>query len=82
MLAGAPAAAPDAAIDRQRLMAQIAGALAQLPHDQQVAFAMCDLEQLPGVDVARALGIPEGTLWRRLHHARKAMRTALEQGER
>ena len=77
VLAGAPAAAPDAAIDRQRLMAQIAGALAQLPHDQQVAFAMCDLEQLPGVDVARALGIPEGTLWRRVFHARKALREAL-----
>lgn len=77
-----PDATPGAAIDRRRLMAQIADALAQLPHDQQVAFALCDLEQLPGVDVARSLGIPEGTLWRRLHHARKAMRAALAELER
>ncbi|MBK9031936.1 MAG: hypothetical protein IPL61_11520 [Myxococcales bacterium] len=43
---------------------------------------MCDLEQLPGVEVARALGIPEGTLWRRLHDARKAIRVAVEGGRR
>jgi len=81
-LAGAAATTPDATIDRRRLMAQIAEALARLPHDQQVAFAMCDLEQLPGVEVARSLGIPEGTLWRRLHHARKAMRAALAGSDR
>jgi len=68
---------PDATIERRRLMARIADALAQLPHDQQVAFVMCDLEQLTGVEVARALRIPEGTLWRRLHQARKAMRDAM-----
>jgi len=65
---------PDAAVEQRRLIAKIADALAQLPHDQQVAFALCDLEQLPGVDVARALRIPEGTLWRRLHQARRAVR--------
>lgn len=69
---------PDAIVDRKRLLAQIGDALARLPHDQQVAFIMCDLEQLPGVDVARALDIPEGTLWRRLHHARKAIRAAVD----
>jgi RNA polymerase sigma-70 factor (ECF subfamily) len=66
-------------IERRRLMAKIADAIATLPHDQQVVFAMCDLEQLQGTDVARALGIPEGTLWRRLHHARRAIRAALEE---
>jgi RNA polymerase sigma-70 factor (ECF subfamily) len=64
-------------VDRRRLLARIAAAVAELPHDQQVAFIMCDLEQLPGVDVASALDIPEGTLWRRLHHARKAVREAV-----
>jgi RNA polymerase sigma-70 factor (ECF subfamily) len=67
---------PDERVDRQRLLARIAQALTALPHDQQVAFVLCDLEQLPGVEVARALGIPDGTLWRRLHHARKAVRAA------
>ena len=70
--------APDAQVERREQLAQIARALAALPHDQQVAFILCDLEQLPGVEVARALDIPEGTLWRRLHQARKALRVALE----
>ena len=68
----------DAKVDRKRLLAKIREALDALPHDQQVAFILCDLEQLPGVEVARALSIPEGTLWRRLHQARKAVREAVE----
>jgi len=69
-------------LERRRLLARIGEAIARLPHDQQVAFILCDLEQLPGVDVARALGIPEGTLWRRLHVARKAVRATIEKGAR
>src|SRR5262249_26671491 len=83
-LEGLPAAegAPEDALDRRRLLGRIADALATLPYDQQVAFILCDLEQLPGAEIARALAIPEGTLWRRLHHARKAVRAAVEEGAR
>ena len=73
---------PDAEVDRRRLLRRISEALAELPHDQQVAFILCDLEQLPGAEVASALAIPEGTLWRRLHVARKAVRAALEARQR
>ena len=69
---------PDAQLERRKLLARIAAALSRLPRDQQIAFILCDLEQLPGVEVARVLDIPEGTLWRRLHTARKAMRQAIE----
>ncbi len=55
-------------------------ALEALPHEQRVAFVMCDLEEIPGVEVARALGVPEGTLWRRLHEARRSLRRALAEG--
>ena len=71
---------PDAVVDRQRLLARIGEALRELPYPQQVAFAMCDLEQLSGTEVARALGIPEGTLWRRVYQARKALRDVMERG--
>jgi RNA polymerase sigma-70 factor, ECF subfamily len=83
-LEGLPAdgEAVDAAVDRRKLLAEVGAALAALPHDQQVAFLLCDLEQLPGVEVARVLGVPEGTLWRRLHTARKAMRGAIERRAR
>jgi RNA polymerase sigma-70 factor (ECF subfamily) len=65
-------------VERRKLLARVAEALAALPRDQQIAFILCDLEQLPGIEVARVLEIPEGTLWRRLHTARKAMRVAIE----
>ena len=73
----APALVDDQ-VERRMLMARIAEALEELPRDQQIAFILCDLEQLPGAEVAQALDIPEGTLWRRLHTARKAMRAAVE----
>ena len=68
----------DDQVERRRLMTRIAEALEALPRDQQLAFILCDLEQLPGAEVARILDIPEGTLWRRLHTARKSMRAAVE----
>jgi RNA polymerase sigma-70 factor (ECF subfamily) len=68
----------DAQLERRKLLARVAEALAALPRDQQIAFILCDLELLPGGEVARVLEIPEGTLWRRLHTARKAMRRAIE----
>ncbi|HSR96823.1 MAG TPA: RNA polymerase sigma factor [Kofleriaceae bacterium] len=72
----------DSQLERRKLLARIAEALAQLPRDQQIAFILCDLEQLPGVEVARVLDVPEGTLWRRLHMARKAMRESIERATR
>jgi len=72
----------DAQVERRKLLGRIAEALAALPRDQQIAFILCDLEQLPGVEVARVLEIPEGTLWRRLHTARKTMRGAIEKATR
>ena len=72
----------DAQLERRKLLARVAESLAALPRDQQIAFILCDLEQLPGVEVARVLDIPEGTLWRRLHTARKAMRSAIEKATR
>jgi RNA polymerase sigma-70 factor (ECF subfamily) len=72
----------DAQLERRKLLARVAEALAALPRDQQIAFILCDLEQLPGAEVARVLEIPEGTLWRRLHTARKAMRVAVEKATR
>lgn len=76
------AAPVEAEVERRKLLAEVAAAVAALPHDQQVAFLLCDLEQLPGVEVARVLAIPEGTLWRRLHTARKAIRAAIEGARR
>jgi RNA polymerase sigma-70 factor (ECF subfamily) len=69
-------------VDRRQLLARIQRAIAELSQDQQIVFVLCDLEQLPCTDVARALGVPEGTMARRLHDARKAMRAAIERRSR
>ena len=76
----APAGTPeDAAVTAQHLR-RLAAALDALPHDLRAAYVLCDLEDLPGADAARILDIREGTLWRRLHDARRALRDAIEGG--
>jgi RNA polymerase sigma factor (sigma-70 family) len=58
-------------------LARLPVAIAALPHDQRAALVLVDLEGEKGCDAALALGIPEGTLWRRVCHARQALRAAL-----
>ncbi len=69
---------PDENAERRELLARVDRAVAGLPADLREVFVACEIEDLPGAEVARALGIPEGTLWRRLHDARKKVRTAVE----
>jgi RNA polymerase sigma factor (sigma-70 family) len=58
-------------------LARLPAAIAALPHKLRAAFVLVDLEGERGVDAAAALGIPEGTLWRRIHEARVRLRTEL-----
>jgi RNA polymerase sigma-70 factor (ECF subfamily) len=76
----APAASgtPDDAAVRAQQVSRLAAAVEELPHDQRVAYVLCDLEDMAGVEAARVLGIRAGTLWRRLHEARRALREAIE----
>jgi RNA polymerase sigma-70 factor, ECF subfamily len=68
---------PDEWVERRELFRQIECVLASLPTDQQAAFRGCELEEVSGVDIARVAGVPPGTVWRRLHVARKAVRAAV-----
>ena len=58
-------------------VARLPGAIEALPHDLRVAFVLVDLEGQRGSEAAATLDIPEGSLWRRVFHARKALRAAL-----
>ena len=81
-LASTPSGAssrPDDAAETQQLIELLRLALEELPHHLRVAFVLCDLEQISGVEAARALGIREGTMWRRLHQARKAIRESIDE---
>jgi RNA polymerase sigma-70 factor, ECF subfamily len=65
-------------VERRDLMRRLGALVAGLPYDLRVVYVMCDVEEMAGVEAARALGVAEGTVWRRLHEARRALRTALE----
>jgi RNA polymerase sigma-70 factor (ECF subfamily) len=82
-LAPAPSShGPDDAAIRRQMVDRLGAALATLSHELREVFVLCDVEEIPGVEVARALGLREGTVWRRLHDARKALRRALDGGSR
>jgi RNA polymerase sigma-70 factor, ECF subfamily len=72
--------APDDVAVRSQQVGRLAAALDLLPHDLRVAYVLCDLEDVPGVEAARMLDVRAGTLWRRLHEARRALRAAIEGG--
>jgi RNA polymerase sigma-70 factor (ECF subfamily) len=71
-------ARPDELTFRGQLRQQLGAALTRLPHDLRVVFVLCDIEEIAGVEVAQVLGLREGTVWRRLHEARKLLRARLE----
>lgn len=75
---GAPAHRPDDAVAHRQAVAQLGRALEALPHELREIFVLCEIEEVPGVEVARALRLREGTVWRRLHDARKRLRACLQ----
>jgi RNA polymerase sigma factor (sigma-70 family) len=68
---------PDEECQRQQLLARLAVALTELPCDLRTAFVLCELEDLPARQVGVVLNTCEGTIWRRVHEARRALRCAL-----
>jgi RNA polymerase sigma factor (sigma-70 family) len=53
-------------------------ALARLSEEKRLVVLMVEGEGLSGEEVARALEIPIGTVWTRLHYAREELRRAME----
>lgn len=74
----AAGATPRESALRAQQLARLQAALDELPHDLRAAYVMCDLEEVSGVEAARILDVRQGTLWRRLHEARRALRDAIE----
>jgi RNA polymerase sigma-70 factor (ECF subfamily) len=70
--------APDDALLRAQQVDRLASALAGLPYDLKAAYVLCDIEDIAGVEAAKILGVRAGTLWRRLHDARRALRASIE----
>jgi RNA polymerase sigma-70 factor (ECF subfamily) len=62
---------PGDALERERASRMVRAVLDRLPFKQREVFVMYELEELEGTQIAELIGIPVGTVWTRLHHARK-----------
>jgi RNA polymerase sigma-70 factor (ECF subfamily) len=73
---------PMAADPRPALLArdEVERALARLSEAKRVALLMAEVEGWSSEEIATALGVPLGTVWSRLHAARRELREALEEG--
>jgi RNA polymerase sigma-70 factor (ECF subfamily) len=74
----APAPDPQSALHARN---DVERALQGISEAKRVAFLMLEVEGLTCPEIAAALSIPIGTVWTRLHAARRELRRALEAGE-
>ncbi|MQA88744.1 MAG: sigma-70 family RNA polymerase sigma factor [Gemmatimonas sp.] len=71
---------PDEVLDRSEIRARVDAAIARLPERQRTAFRLCDVEGYRTDEVAEVMGLSPGTVRSHVHHARKALRSALAEG--
>ena len=67
----------DQQLERLRRRRAIQHALERLRRPQREVIVLMDLEERTAPEVAALLGIPVGTVYSRLHHARRSFATAL-----
>ena len=79
LLAAEPAAPPrlhQDAVDQQE-RSRLHSALERISALQREALVLCELEGIPGAEVAAMLGVPVSTVWRRVHDAKVSLRGLL-----
>ena len=64
--------------EREDLARVIREGLASLDEPHREVFILREVEGLPHIEIARLLGIPEGTVWSRLSYARRSLRDYLK----
>lgn len=60
--------------------ADVEQALGRISEVKRVTLLLAEVEGLSCAEIAGALGVPIGTVWTRLHAARRELREALEEG--
>ncbi|HWZ93337.1 MAG TPA: sigma-70 family RNA polymerase sigma factor [Polyangiaceae bacterium] len=73
----APPAQPDEVLEHKRALARLAAALDQVTDELREAFVLFELEELTAPEVAKALGVPIGTVASRVRRAREQLRQNL-----
>jgi RNA polymerase sigma factor (sigma-70 family) len=73
-----PAADPRPALQAR---SEIERALVRISTTKRITLLMAEVEGLSCAEIAAAQGVPIGTVWTRLHAARRELRRALEEGK-
>jgi RNA polymerase sigma-70 factor, ECF subfamily len=68
---------PDTTAERRLLSERLRQALAELPERRRAAVVLFDVEGYSHAEIARILGIPEGTVRSEVFHARRRLRALL-----
>jgi RNA polymerase sigma-70 factor, ECF subfamily len=76
LLAIASAHDADADLEARRSLARVQRALAGLDLEHRATFVLYELDGEPCEAIAAALGVPVGTIYSRLHHARRRFLSA------
>lgn len=69
---------PSRALENQEDLRRLQAALDRLPDDLRIPLVLADIEGESGLSIASALGLPLGTVYWRLHEARKRFVSALK----
>ncbi len=73
-----PDEAPEAEVANLRRRRKVQLALERLAHKPREVLVLMDLEGRTAPEVSEILGVPTGTVYSRLHYARKAFKDALQ----
>lgn len=73
-----PHTATERRIQAKDELNDVARALSSLSEKKRVVLLLAELEEMPCEEIARALDIPVGTVWTRLHHARRELQARLD----
>jgi RNA polymerase sigma-70 factor (ECF subfamily) len=69
----------EAMLEREETRAAVREAIAKLPDAYRIVLQLRDIEEMTTAEVAEILGVTANTVKIRLHRARQALRTLLEQ---
>lgn len=73
---------PEESLSQRQDASTLHAAIARLSDERRIVLVMVEWNGMSGVEIAKALDLPVGTVWRRLHEARAQLRKAMERGAR
>jgi RNA polymerase sigma-70 factor (ECF subfamily) len=73
---------PEHELEQRRLVERLDRLLERLPLEKRAVFVMFEIEEMSCEEIARSTGVAVGTVYSRLHHARKLFVQAVERDER